>query len=135
MVPTCTPVNQLKSSRLAFSWFFVFKVDVDFLSDFGSILALKIGQDRFLETSWKRLWRVLGLLRVVSVRLWASWSVLEVSGSLWVASWGVLGRHRRPWEGLRGFQNSPKKWDPAGVCRNLLFAFKLDAKRNDFGKF
>ena len=57
---------------------------------------LKIGQDRFLETSWKRLWRVLWRLRVVSVRFWACWSVLAVSGSLWVsglhpgASWGAI---------------------------------------------
>ena len=69
---------------------------------------LKIGQDRFLETSWKRLWRVLWRLRVVSVRFWACWSVLAVSGSLWVASWGVLGRYHRPWEGLRGLQNTSK---------------------------
>ena len=93
---------------------------------------LKIGQERFLETSWKRLWRVLGRLRVVSVRLWACWSVLAVSGSLWVASWGVLGRYRRPWGGLRGFQNTPKKCPSAGVRRNLQFVVKLAAKSDDF---
>ena len=80
---------------------------------------LKIGQERFLETSWKRLWRVLGRLRVVSVRFRACWSVLAVSGSLWVASWGVLGRYHRPWEGLRGLQNTSKKWDPFGIRRSL----------------
>ena len=74
---------------------------------------------RILETSWKRLWRVLGRLRVVSVRFWACWSVLAVSGSLWVASWGVLGRYHRPWEGLRGLQNTSKKWGPSGVRRSL----------------
>ena len=73
----------------------------------------------------------LARLGASSGPLGASLGVLEVSGSLWLASWGVLGRHRRPLEGLRGLQNTPKKWVLAGVCRNLQFAVKLDAKRGD----
>ena len=48
-----------------------------------------------------------------------------MSGSLWVASWGVLGRYRRPWEGLRGFQNTPKKWAPAGLRLEYAAIFNL----------
>ena len=39
LLPTYTPWNQLKSSRLVFSWFLAFKVDIDFWTDFGANLA------------------------------------------------------------------------------------------------
>ena len=73
----------------------------------------------------------LARLGASSGRFGASLGVLKrlgVSGSLQVAAWGGFGA---PWA-LRGLQNTPKKWDSAVVCRNLQFAVKLDAKRNDF---
>ena len=56
LLPTCTPKTQLKSSGLAFSWFFAPKVDIDFWTDFYGILHpfcdQKTSRNRILEASW-----------------------------------------------------------------------------------
>ena len=97
LVPTCTPENQLKSSRLAFSWFLGFKVDVDFLSDSGLILVQFWCWKSDKIVSWRRLgsvfgasWGVLGSSQCVFGRVGASWRCLGASGLHPGASWGAI---------------------------------------------
>ena len=80
--------SQLNTSQLAFSWFFVFKVDMDFLSFFGVNLALF-----WLPKSAKiASWMPLG---APWARLGASWAHL---GCVLARLGSVLGRLTRDFE-------------------------------------
>ena len=74
----------------------------------------------------RRLWRVLGRLRVVSVRLWASWSVLERLGGVWeplgcilVRLWGAIVAPGRVYEASKTPQKSGTRLEYAAIF-NLL---------------
>ena len=128
-ISTLKAESQLNASRLAFSWLFVFKVDIDFCSLFGVNLppknfpkSLKINQksstNRVLGASGSVLgvfWGVLG----------ASWSVLGSSWSVLEATRSVLGASEHVWKGI---MLSAHPW-PGGLAAGKKSFFRKTTYR------
>ena len=116
LLPTSTPESQLNASRLAFSWFSAFKVDINFGSHFGTNLGPFLvskkhsnpPKNRFQETSEKMI--DFGM------------DFLVILAPFWHPSWDHVGHFSG--------QNGPTLWNSPLFFVALVFV-SLSFRRFD----
>ena len=84
LLPTSTPESQLNASRLAFSWFSAFKVDIDFWSHFGTNLA-PFWDEKSTKIDHKSTPR--GIKKTIDFCI----DFLSIFDRFWKPTWGHVG--------------------------------------------